>query len=254
MKRLVIVFGIFIAVLAMLFVHAPEATASERHHNNEQVGEVRVVTWAMPSWIAQKTPSWPQQYVTDIILPADTPGALQQAGVPDCGFFQQDVYRYTTNQERAAVQSLIAGGVLTGPNSPPEPLIQGGWDTAYRLVNAGPCVTPTPTPTPTPTITPTPTPTPTPTVTPTPTPTPTPTVTPTPTPTPTHTKKPSKSPAPDCKAPGQVDDGFYYDEVACELVPVEPQLPHTGIDPRVAGFALVLLLIGAGLVFLGRKS
>lgn len=188
-----------LAVMAVLFGLTFIAAPAVAHDRDESDGKFVVVTWEMPSWKNDKTATWPQKYVSHV--KTDKAGFYEVDA--KCGYFQQDIYNYRSDRDRANVDALIAGGVLNGPSNPVhEPLISGGWGKAWRFVNLGECVTPTPTPTET-TPTPTPTettPTPTPT-TETPTPTPSDTVTPTPTetsatPTPTEsTESPTPTPS-----------------------------------------------------------
>lgn len=179
MRKALAALSALFALIGLGLLFAPVASATQVEHHYV------TVVWSMPNSTA---PSWPQQIVSH------TEGTVPtlDVTVPDCGYFQVDVYNYTSESDIAEVDNLIAVGVLTAPNHPAEPLISGGLGTAWKFVNAGACETATPTPTPT-EVTPTPTettPTPTPTET---TPTPTPTET-TPTPTPTSaTPTPSES-------------------------------------------------------------
>lgn len=57
-----------------------------------------------------------------------------------CGLaFQIDVY-----VDDAITTSLVAGGVLHGPNDPSEHLAPGGWGSAYKVVYTGDCTPPPP--------------------------------------------------------------------------------------------------------------
>lgn len=221
-----------IALFAGLFFAAP---ASATQHDAQYV----TIVWEMPSWAGSQSPTWPQKIVSHTQTSHPTLGVE----TPECGYFQVDIYKYTTESDRAKVDALIAGGVLKGPGNPPEPLIPGGWGTAYKLVNAGTCETATPTPTPTET---TPTPTPTPTET-TPTPTPT-TSSPTPTPTPTPTSAtPTPTPSVTTTTPAPTTS-----------TPSSPPAtlartggPGTGIYALIA---LVMLAIGGAITYLTRGN
>lgn len=211
-------FGAGLVALAAVLLWTPAASAQEQ--------QTVTIVWQMPSWNGN-TPTWPQQIVSH------TANVGLDVAVPDCGFFQVDVYRYGTEGDQTKVDALIKGGVLTAPNNPPEPLIPGGLGTAWKFVNAGECETATPTPTPTPTPSET-TPTPTPSessATPTPTPTPT-TSTPTPTTTTTHPENGGCTPTP---------------ETPCEL-------PKTGSSWTLGALAALLLLVGTMTLVLTRRK
>lgn len=196
------------------------------------------IVWKMPSWAGPQSPTWPQEIVSHTQTDQPTLGVE----TPDCGYFQVDIYKYTTESDRNKVDNLIAGGVLNGPNNPPEPLIPGGWGTAYKLVNAGTCETATPTPTPTPSET-------------TPTPTPTET-TESPTPTPTETSEsPTPTPTSSTSTPTPTTSSSTSTPTPSGSTPEEPPttLAKTGFDPRLFSLlALVLIPIGIGLVIADR--
>lgn len=233
--------GVGLIALAVVLLGAltlaPSASATQQ--------QTVTIVWQMPSWDGNSA-TWPQTYVShaaNVGLGIET---------PDCGYFQVDVYKYGTDSDKAKVDALIAGGVLKGPNNPPEPLISGGIGVAWKFVNAGECETTSPSPsdssgspspspsesssTPTPTPsgssdTPTPTPT---TDTPTPTPTQTTTQpgTPTPTPTTTHPENGGCTPTPD---------------TPCTL-------PRTGSSGPLLPGAIGLILAGAAALFLTRRK
>lgn len=129
----------FLAALSLLLLGSVAVAGTASAHSNNTHG-YRVVTWQMPSWSGGRTPTWPQHYVSDVYV-SDGEGALDQASVPSCGYFQIDVYK-----NDSATTNLINGGVLYGPGNPPESLINGGWGTAYKLVNNGTCRPPQPPP------------------------------------------------------------------------------------------------------------
>lgn len=93
-----------------------------------------VVVWVMPSWINDRTPSWPQAYFAS--YPIDC-GVPVDAPVPDlCGTqYQLDKY-----YDGPTTTALIAGGFLNGPNNPQEALVPGGWGSSYKLVKNPDCV------------------------------------------------------------------------------------------------------------------
>jgi hypothetical protein len=252
-----------IAVMLFFGVMFAAPASAHDHEGDHHKTQYKVFVWNMPSWVGDRTPTWPQTLYS-VTKVTTTEGALSVPVLPECGYFQIDVYKYTTKADRKAVDKLQAGGFLNGPGNPPEPLIAGGWGTAYKLVDKGVCVTPTPTPTPTVTPTPTPTetatPTPTPseTVTPTPTPTQTtptpepsvtPTETPTITPTPTGTVTPSGSPSTSTATPTGTSTPTNTRK------PTE--LAHTGSDfPYMIAGLIGLGLIGvpSALLFATRKN
>ncbi len=209
-----------VVVLLGALTVAPSASATQQ--------QTVTIVWQMPSW-NDNTPTWPQQYVSH------TANAGLDVAVPECGYFQVDVYRYDTDSDKAKVDALIAGGVLTAPNNPPEPLISGGLGTAWKFVNAGECDTTSPSPSPS-ESTPTPTPSET-TAIPTPTPSES---TGTPTPTPTTS---TSTPAPSTSTP----------------VPSSPStLPKTGgsnasVTPLLAAGA-GLVLLGTAMALLSRRK
>ncbi len=92
-----------------------------------------VVVWVMPSWINDRTPSWPQAYFAS--YPIDC-GVPVDAPVPDlCGTqYQLDKY-----YDGPTTTALIAGGFLNGPNNPQEALVPGGWGSSYKLVKNPDC-------------------------------------------------------------------------------------------------------------------
>lgn len=222
------ILGIIALLLCLGVFMAPAASATE----SNQPKEWKVFVWNMPSWNGG-APTWPQT-LNSVRLVTETKGAISSTELPSCGFFQIDLYRYTTEHDRAQVDYLESTGKLYGPQNPAEPIVD------WKLVNQGECPTETPTPTPTVTV---PTPTPTPTVTsstPTPsvTPSETPTITPTPSDTPSPTVSPSASTAPPVAKP-----------------PVKHELAHTG-TPTVALilFGLATLVTGLLLYFGLRKD
>ena len=209
--------AVLVAVAAVIIGVGPNVSAQPQIDP-----PYKVVVWEMPSWAGDRTPVFPQ----DFSFAADAwgiPGALDIPAEPECGYFQIDVYRYVTEDDRAAVDHLLEVAVLKGPNNPREPLVKGGYGVAYKLVNAGECVTQTPTPTPTESTT-----------SPTPTPTES-TVTPTPTPsesTPTETPSTSTPPVESTTPP----------------VPTVPPLAETGSTTSPLLGAGLLAMFGGGLL------
>lgn len=228
-----------VVVTLMLVVSAMVVSAS-RASATEVQEQYMVTAWEMPSWADDRTAVWPQKLHSNVIVTSKD-GALDRAEiVAKCGYFQIDVYKYTTESDRANVDNLIAGGVLKAPDNPyDEPLIKGGYGKAWTFLNLGTCETTTPTPTPS-TTSPTPTPSES-TTTPTPTPT---TDTPTPTP---STTQPQTSPPATSETP--------------EMPPTTPSdecmtgcLADTGSSVVPVGAAgLLLASIGAGAAILSRK-
>ena len=115
---------------------APASAFEKQDENDTNYVEISYVTVA---WNATEGDIWnPAQTVVDTAY-TDSPdlNALDDelAALVDgleCGttdYFQVDVY---VDNETSA--SLIAGGVLYGPNNPAEPLIPGGSGTAWKYV------------------------------------------------------------------------------------------------------------------------
>ena len=123
--------ALLLALLGLSVLAAPAQATVEQ----EQQSFV-VITWQMPSWSGERTPTWPQSIVSHNQV--STPEEGRWPATPECGYYQQDIYKYTNESDVAKVDALINGGVLNGPNNPAEPLISGGWGVAYQLVNNGP--------------------------------------------------------------------------------------------------------------------
>lgn len=139
-----------VAALAMLVtalasgLGVSAAQASDTSPATHSTTQYVVATWAMPSWKNSSTPVWPQSLVTSVVTDQKS---LSQGVVPECGYFQIDVYDYTSNADKKDVDALLKGGVLNGPSNPVrEPLIGGGLGTAWKFVNKGECTTPSPSP------------------------------------------------------------------------------------------------------------
>lgn len=98
------------------------------------------VVWEMGGWDGRPVWDPPQEFVA---VQFTVDGDINSADhlIPECGYFQVDVYKYNNDSNRAKVDNLIAGGLLYGPNNPPEPLIRGGEGTAWKFVNQGECGT-----------------------------------------------------------------------------------------------------------------
>ncbi len=229
-------FGAGLVALAAVLLWTPAASAQEQ--------QTVTIVWQMPSWNGN-TPTWPQQIVSH------TTNVGLDVAVPDCGFFQVDVYKYGTESDQAKVDALIKGGVLTAPNNPPEPLIPGGLGTAWKFVNAGECETSTPTPSPSDSSdTPTPTPSET-TATPTPSES---TDTPTPTPSDSSTT-PTPTPTPTTSTPTPSTTTTYPENGGCTPTPDAPcELPRTGSSWTLGALAALLLLVGGMTLVLTRRK
>src|SRR5690606_5315012 len=74
-----------------------------------------LVAWAMPTWIDSHTPSWSQTFFAKLDLATKDLHALDSQ-LTACGTqYQVDLYN-----DSPTTAALIAGGVLHGPNNPPE--------------------------------------------------------------------------------------------------------------------------------------
>ncbi len=206
MKKTLRVLGVALVAGTLALFGAGSSAATE---SNPPAATMTVV-WEMPSWSGPQTPTWPQKIVSS------SKNAGLDVSVPECGYFQVDEYRYTTESDQAKVDYLIKNGVLTAPNNPPEPLIR------WKLVNNGVCESETPTPTPSESSK---------------TPTPTPTEsTQTPTPTPSESSE-TPTPTPTDSTPAPTPSG--------SKTSPPPELPKTGIDLTIyGGLAALLLLLG----------
>jgi hypothetical protein len=93
------------------------------------------VAWTMPSWVNSTTATWPQQKFASIETEDPNLGALdsQLAASVLCG--QEKQWQIDVYYDNATTDSLLAGGFLNGPGNPPEALIPGGWNVAYKLVH-----------------------------------------------------------------------------------------------------------------------
>lgn len=236
--------GAGLIALVGVLLWAPAASATQQ-------SDTVTIVWQMPSWKGS-TPTWPQQIVSH------TANVGLDVTVPDCGFFQVDVYKYGTESDKAKVDALIKGGVLTAPNNPPEPLIPGGLGTAWKFVNAGVCETATPTPSPSDSSdTPTPTPSET-TQTPTPTPTATPSET-SPTATPSEsstTATPTPSGSTTTGTPTTTPTPSFSENGGCVPTADAPcELPKTGSAVSALGaLAAGLLALGGTALYLTRRK
>mgnify|MGYP003439728108 FL=1 len=109
------------------------------YNNNCNVPETQVVQYMTVVWKVVDTNNngddWEQNLVGNIVTSTPNLAALDHLLVnTTCIRYQVDVYQYTSSADKAKVDNLIAGGVLYGPNNPPEPLIPGGAGVAYKLV------------------------------------------------------------------------------------------------------------------------
>lgn len=189
------------------------------------VPDTRVVTWTITSTTGDRF---------------GTPQVLFTGDVTSCGVgpFQQDTYRYGTDEQRAVVDALVAKGTLAGSEEDSKV-----WISNVDLPATDACVvvTPSPTPTSTPSSPP-------PTTAPSPVATPVTSSTPTPTntsaPSPTTVATPSSTPASGTvnasgatlpkTGTGQAADSLAYTGTSSRL-------------PWVAGAAFVIIL-GVGLL------
>lgn len=183
-----------------------------------QEPQFRTVAWQMPTWEVvnnQPVPTWPQT-----LFVASDPSTVKDYAtldLPECGYFQIDLYRYTTEQDRANVDALIAGGTLTAPNKPyPEPVVKA------KLVNRYNCDSPSPSPSES-------------------TPSPSPSES-SPSPTPSTSTPPPPSPTPPSSPPVSTPPCDYPD---C--------LPHTGGSLTGLAVAGGLLAAGIPLVWLSTR-
>ncbi len=96
-----------------------------------------LVAWAMPFWAGPTTPTWGQTYVTKADLASKDLNALDEQ-LAACGTqYQVDLYN-----DSATTTSLIAGGVLNGPNNPSEDFPSpSGWGVTYKLIQNAACQT-----------------------------------------------------------------------------------------------------------------
>lgn len=96
-----------------------------------------LVAWIMPSWVDATTPTWSQTYFTKVDLATKDLHALD-GQLTACGtHYQVDLY-----DDSATTTALIAGGVLHGPNNPPEDFPSpSGWGVTYKLIQNADCET-----------------------------------------------------------------------------------------------------------------
>lgn len=120
--------------LALALVGLTPALAANAATEYQPERTFTLIAWEMPEWINSTTASWPQSYETSIVQTAPDLDALDTS-LPCGSQFQIDA-----NYTGPVVASLIAGGVLYGPGNPPEALIPGGWDVAYKLIKTPDCV------------------------------------------------------------------------------------------------------------------
>lgn len=112
----------------------------------DQPGYV-TAAWEMPSWIDSTHPTWPQTLLTSVktegadLAALDTQISKLEVKCGETRQVQVDVYN-----DNEVTNTLLAGKTLTGPNTPPESLIEGSWGTAYKLVQVvgAKCETPPP--------------------------------------------------------------------------------------------------------------
>lgn len=130
--------ALFVLLVSAVALAAIPALAVQQEEEPNRA----TVVWEMGGW--EGRPVWdpPQEFVA---VQFTVDGDINSADhlIPECGYFQVDVYKYNNDSNRAKVDNLIAGGLLYGPNNPPEPLISGGQGTAWKFVNQGECPPPT---------------------------------------------------------------------------------------------------------------
>lgn len=96
------------------------------------------VAWFMPTWASSSSPTWPQKIFTTVKTTEPNLAALDAQMAEKCDVqFQVDVYH-----DNQVTTDLIAGGFLLGPGNPPEALISGGLNTAWKFVLAPKCEEP----------------------------------------------------------------------------------------------------------------
>jgi len=97
-----------------------------------------LVAWAMPTApVNLTTPTWPQAFFTKLDLATKDLHALD-GQLTACGTqYQVDLYN-----DSPTTTALIAGGVLNGPNNPPEDFPSpSGWGVTYKLIKNADCQT-----------------------------------------------------------------------------------------------------------------
>jgi len=118
---------------AVVTTETKTRTLADREKKNCYV----IVAWQMPSWKDSSHPTWPQKYVTSQKQTTKDLSTLDDY-LDDIGYgcYQVDLY-----YDDATTTSLIAGGVLNGPNNPTEHLVPG---TSWKLVKVGKSCDPPP--------------------------------------------------------------------------------------------------------------
>lgn len=135
-----------IAVAVFGFTLGPTFTPLAEAHTT--TGPYVTVAWVMSSWVNDSTPTWvkPQTLAAHTETTTSNVNALDgrlRCGVP----YQVDVYNNNDTTSK-----LIAGGILYGPNNPPESLVT--WKLVYTTCSTStPTVTVTATATATKTVT-----------------------------------------------------------------------------------------------------
>ncbi len=101
------------------------ATFSHTFSNEPCVSETQFVTiiWNMNPVGAPPVFNPAQTIVDHKVTSTPELGAFDHLLVGKCVGFQVDVYKYTNEADKAAVDYLISSGTLYGPNNPTEPLI-----------------------------------------------------------------------------------------------------------------------------------
>lgn len=198
---------------------------------------------------------WPQTYVASTKTPTPNLNVFNDRLTGKCVGLQVDVYRHTSDVERALVADLIVKG-LTYAGADNAALIPGGTDVAYKVYENRDCSAPEPESTTPPTEEPTSPPTPSPEPS---TPTPTPTMPPNETPGTPSTPSPSPSattPVTSGSSTSTTPSVTTTGSVSTPSTPAQTQAPAlaaTGSDLGLAYMALVLLGFGSLALWATRR-
>lgn len=136
LRRLGAVFGALALVAGGSVGAATSASATTQGPTSTGLQKpYSVAVWAMPAWVDSTHPTWPQTLVGSVSSNTANLAAADGIIPTTCGTqYQVDVYY---NNETTT--SLLKGGKLFGPNTPPESLAPGSWGTAYKLVKNQDC-------------------------------------------------------------------------------------------------------------------
>ena len=122
-------------IVASLSLSAGSVAANERPEKPEQFV---TIIWEMDNYPEHNT-IWPQTLVDHVVTDTPSLGAFDNLLTGNCVGYQVDVYKYTKDKDVEKVDNLINGGVLYGPNNPPEPLISGGEGKAWKFYKNDDC-------------------------------------------------------------------------------------------------------------------